>query len=160
MRKNIVILSVILLVAAAGIAFYFFDGRLRETEVLPPNVSAWKGKQLVADYFEFLIEGAIQDISAETSPATVTIAVKLPSIFVDPDAETADVVCELKEDAEITFYDLSTGEETSVTLADLNVLNQVVAELDGMTNVSVLDGEPCVIHKIRRIIAFPGLPAE
>lgn len=160
MKKNIVILSVVLLVAAGGIVFYFFSGRSRENETLPPSVSVWKGKQLVADYFEFLIEGAIQNISAGTSPATVTIAVKLPSIFVDPDAETANVVCELKEDAEITFYDLSTREETPVTLADLNVLNQVVAELDGMANVSVLDGERCVIRKIRRIIAFPGAPAE
>ncbi|HOF50464.1 MAG TPA: hypothetical protein PLH22_02180 [Candidatus Colwellbacteria bacterium] len=160
MRRNIIIILSVVLLVAAGVAFYFFGGRSRETETLPPSVSVWKGKQLVADYFEFLIEGAIQNISAETSPATITIAVKLPSIFVDPDAETADVVCELKEDAEIVFYDLSTREETSVTLADLNVLNQVVAELDGITNVSVLDGERCVIRKIRRILSFPGSPAE
>jgi hypothetical protein len=168
--RSTILLIILLFFVVAGVIFFIPDsfGIKLWKSVAPaetpatssaPNLSA-ADQNLVAGYPPYLIEGPIQNVSDQTLPVKVTIAVKLASIFVSPEAESANITCDLKKDVVITAFNLATNQEKPIVLADLKINNQVVAELTGNNNVSVVEGASCLIHKVRLMIPVPILPAQ
>jgi hypothetical protein len=167
--RSTILLIILLFFIAAGVIFFVLDSfgikllkPAAPTEISAtssvPNTST-SNQDLVVDYPLYLIEGPIQNISDKTTPAKVTIAVKLASIFIDPEAESADTTCDLEKDAVITSFNPENNQEKPIALTDLKVNDQVVAELTGNSSLSILEGASCLIHKIRLMIPVltPGL---